>query len=328
MAKKKKQNDFNIDSPELFIEAIKSIDEKIKVNVYNPIEFISTGSMIIDEICGGGIPRGKITELTGDNSSGKTSVSVTTATQCQKAGGKVLWLDAENSFHKDYFVKLGLDLSPEKFTKIAGPLTGEKYFNIAAQAIKSGYYDLVVLDSITALIPGAAIGDIEETSQMGLHARMVSKGINSLNNALAENDKTAVILINQQRLKLSTYISSNAPTGGNAMKFFPAIKLKFRAKELIAKDSEFIALKMEIKTLKNKVSSPKVEGEAILYFDRGFDRISELAALAIAKGIVLQSGAWITYGEDRIQGYVKFVEYIKQNKLEDELEEKIKTTKF
>ncbi|NPA53270.1 MAG: recombinase RecA [Aquificae bacterium] len=287
------------------------------------VEAIPSGSLTLDLATGiGGIPRGRVTEIYGPESSGKTTLTLHIIAEAQKRGGKAVFIDAEHAFDPKYAKAIGVNLED---LIISQPDYGEQALEIAETLIRSGVVDVVVIDSVAALVPKAELeGDIED-SNVGLHARLMSKAMRVLKGAVNKSN-TALILINQIREKVGVMFGNpETTTGGRAIKFFADMRLEVRKKDL--KDSgEKVGSRVKVKVVKNKLAPPFKEAEFDVIYGEGISKEGELLDLGEELGIIKKSGAWYSYGEQKIgQGREKAREFLKHNpEIADEIEKKIR----
>lgn len=287
------------------------------------VEAIPSGSLSLDIATGiGGIPRGRVTEVYGPESSGKTTLTLHVIAEAQKKGGKAVFIDAEHAFDPKYAKAIGVNLED---LIISQPDYGEQALEIAETLIRSGVVDVVVIDSVAALVPKAELeGDIED-SNVGLHARLMSKAMRVLKGAVNKSN-TALILINQIREKVGVMFGNpETTTGGRAIKFFADMRLEVRKKDL--KDAgEKVGSKVKVKVVKNKLAPPFKEAEFDVIYGEGISKEGELLDLGEEIGIIKKSGAWYSYGDQKIgQGREKAREFLKQNpEIADEIEKQIR----
>ncbi len=287
------------------------------------VEAIPSGSLTLDIATGiGGIPRGRVTEIYGPESSGKTTLTLHLIAEAQKRGGKAVFIDAEHAFDPKYAKAIGVNLED---LIISQPDYGEQALEIAETLIRSGVVDVVVIDSVAALVPKAELeGDIED-SNVGLHARLMSKAMRVLKGAVNKSN-TALVLINQIREKVGVMFGNpETTTGGRAIKFFADMRLEVRKKDI--KDSgEKVGSRVKVKVVKNKLAPPFKEAEFDVIYGEGISKEGELLDLGEELGIIKKSGAWYSYGDQKIgQGREKAREFLKQNpEIADEIEKQIR----
>ena len=280
---------------------------------------ISSGSLLIDKILSGGIGKGRITEIYGLESSGKTTLTLQFAAQCQKEGGRVAFVDAENALDLSYAKHLGVDVDNMIFTQ---PSSGEQALEIVDALAKSGDIDLIIVDSVAALVPQAELDGEMSDVTIGLQARMMSKAMRKLTGTLNEH-QCAVIFINQIRMKINTGFMMGNPettTGGNALKFYSSTRIELRKTTAIKSGDEVIGSKVKVKCVKNKIGKPMMVVEVPMIFGEGFSAKGEAIDLAVEYDLIQKSGGWFTtHDGQRIQGLKKVQEYY--NEHEDLLEE-------
>lgn len=273
------------------------------------IDTISSGSLKIDEILGvGGFPRGRIIEIYGPESSGKTTFALHAIAEAQKNGGKAAFIDAEHALDPVYAQKLGVKIED---LILSQPDTGEQGLEIADTLISSGAIDIIVIDSVAALVPRSEIeGEMGDT-HVGLQARLMSQALRKLSGVINKT-KTVAIFINQLREKVGVmYGNPEVTTGGRALKFYSTIRMEVRRGEAIKDGTEQIGSKAKVKIVKNKVAPPFKTTEVDIMYGEGISRIGELLDVAVDKDIVNKSGAWFSYKEERIgQGRENAKKYI------------------
>jgi recombination protein RecA len=288
------------------------------------IESISTGSIGLDVALGiGGMPRGRVCEVYGPESSGKTTLTLQVIAEAQKLGGMAAFVDAEHALDPNYAEKLGVDVDE---LLVSQPDTGEQALEITDMLVRSGAVDIIVIDSVAALTPKAEIEGEMGDSHMGLQARLMSQALRKLT-ANIKRSNTMVIFINQIRMKIGVMFGSpETTTGGNALKFYATIRLDIRRIGAIKKGDEIIGNQTRVKVVKNKVSPPFKMAEFEILYGHGISREGEIIDLGVQHGIVDKAGSWYSYGEDRIgQGKENVREYLKQNpKTAEEIEAKIR----
>ena len=274
---------------------------------------LSSGSLLIDKILGGGIGYGRITEIYGAESSGKTTLSLQFAAQCQKEGGRVAYIDVENALDVNYAKHLGVNTNEMIFTQ---PSSGEQALEIADALIKSGEVNLIVVDSVAALTPQAELDGEMGDVTIGLQARMLSKAMRKLTGSLNEHN-CAIIFINQIRMKINTGFMMGNPettTGGNALKFYASQRIELRKTTSIKSGDEVIGTHVKVKCVKNKLAVPMKVCEATMIFGDGFSAKGEAIDLAVDYGFIEKSGAWMTtHDGQRFQGLKKVQEYYENN---------------
>ncbi len=288
------------------------------------IAVYSTGSLGLDLALGvGGLPRGRVVEIYGPESSGKTTLTLHAIASCQAAGGTAAFIDAEHALDPGYAHKLGVDLEN---LLISQPDTGEQALEIADMLVRSGAVDLIVIDSVAALTPKAEIeGDMGD-SHVGLQARLMSQALRKLTANISRTN-TLVIFINQIRMKIGVmYGSPETTTGGNALKFYASVRLDIRRIGAIKKSDEVVGNDTRVKVVKNKVAPPFREAEFAIYYGEGISRLSELVDLGVKFEIVEKSGAWYSYQGERIgQGKDNARQYLKEHpELAAQIEERVR----
>ena len=288
------------------------------------IEAISTGSIGLDVALGiGGMPKGRVCEIYGPESSGKTTLTLQVIAEAQKLGGTAAFVDAEHALDPNYAEKLGVNVDE---LLVSQPDTGEQALEITDMLVRSGAVDVIVIDSVAALTPKAEIEGEMGDSHMGLQARLMSQALRKLT-ANIKRSNTMVIFINQIRMKIGVMFGSPETTsGGNALKFYASVRLDIRRIGAIKKGDEIIGNQTRVKVVKNKVSPPFKMAEFEILYGYGISRHGEIIDLGVQNGIVDKAGSWYSYGEDRIgQGKENVREYLKQNPAtSDEIEAKIR----
>lgn len=273
---------------------------------------VSTGSLGLDIALGiGGLPRGRIVEIYGPESSGKTTLTLHAIAEAQKAGGMAAFIDAEHALDPIYAAKLGVDVAN---LYISQPDNGEQALEIADTLVRSGALDIVVIDSVAALTPKAEIeGDMGD-SHMGLQARLMSQALRKLT-ANIKKSNTLVIFINQIRMKIGVMFGNpETTTGGNALKFYASVRLDIRRIGAIKKGDEVIGAETRVKVVKNKVSPPFKQTEFDIMYGEGISRTGEIIDLAVKANIIEKSGSWYSYGDKRIgQGKENVKQFLKDN---------------
>ena len=259
---------------------------------------ISTGSLSLDVALGvGGLPRGRIIEVYGPESSGKTTMALQVVAECQKLGGSAAFVDAEHALDPTYADKLGVDIDE---LLVSQPDTGEQALEITDMLVRSGAVDVVMVDSVAALTPKAEIeGDMGD-SHMGLQARMMSQALRKLTGNIKRSN-TMVIFINQIRMKIGVMFGNpETTTGGNALKFYASVRLDIRRIGAIKKGDEVVGNDTRVKVVKNKVAPPFKQCEFEILYGEGTSREGELITLGVNQGIIEKSGAWYSYNDERI----------------------------
>lgn len=297
--------------------AIKEIEKKFGKDTFSQTEnfnneVIKTGSFLLDNAIGvGGLPKGKIIEIYGNESSGKTTIALQCVKESISSGGSVAYIDAECSIDSKYLTSLGID--PSKLL-IATPEYGEQAFSIIDALIKTNMVDLIVVDSVAALVPKVDVESSMEDQSMGTHARMMSKGLKIIQTSLSKS-KTTIIFINQVREKIGVMFGNNeTTTGGRALKFFSCIRLDVRRSELIKSGNDVIGIKSKITVTKNKVAPPFKVCFVDIFFNKGFDPTKEIIDFAIEYEIIKKSGSWFYYNKTKLsQGRNNLDLYLKEN---------------
>ena len=259
---------------------------------------ISSGSLLIDEALGiGGYPRGRIIEIYGPESSGKTTLALQAISEIQKKGGKAAYIDAENAIDPTYAKNLGVQIDD---LILSQPDSGEQALEIAELLIKSGAIDLLVVDSVAALVPQAELDGIMSDSSMGLQARLMSKAMRKLSGVMNKS-KCTVIFINQLREKIGVvYGNPETTTGGRVLKFYASIRIEVRKGEAIKQGTDIIGNKVNVKIVKNKVAPPFKTATIEIRYGEGVSRVSEIIDLAVQYDIIEKSGAWFSYNGEKI----------------------------
>ena len=282
------------------------------IGAVRDIESISTGSLGLDIALGiGGLPRGRVIEIYGPESSGKTTLTLQVIAEAQKLGGTAAFVDAEHALDPAYAEKLGVNVDE---LLVSQPDTGEQALEITDMLVRSGSIDVVVVDSVAALTPKAEIeGDMGD-SHMGLQARLMSQALRKLTGNI-QRSNTMVIFINQIRMKIGVMFGNpETTTGGNALKFYSSVRMDIRRTGAIKKGEEIIGNETRVKVVKNKMAPPFKKAEFQILYGEGISREAELIDLGVEHGFVVKSGAWYSYGDDRIgQGKDNVREFLKKN---------------
>ena len=294
-------------------------------NVRPPIAVIPTGSIALDIALGiGGLPRGRVVEIYGPESSGKTTVALHAIANAQKAGGIAAFIDAEHALDPEYAKRLGVDTDG---LLVSQPDTGEQALEIADMLIRSGAIDIIVIDSVAALVPRAEIEGEMGDSHVGLQARLMSQALRKLTGAINSTNTTA-IFINQLREKIGVMFGSpETTTGGKALKFYASVRLDVRRIETLKDGTDPVGNRTRVKVVKNKVSPPFKQAEFDILYGHGISREGGLIDMGVDQGFVRKAGAWYTYEGDQLgQGKENARNFLKDNpQLADEIELKIKT---
>ena len=289
-----------------------------------PVEVIPTGSIALDIALGiGGLPRGRVVEIYGPESSGKTTVALHAVANAQKAGGIAAFIDAEHALDPEYAKNLGVDTDA---LLVSQPDTGEQALEIMDMLIRSGAIDVVVIDSVAALVPKAEIEGEMGDSHVGLQARLMSQALRKIAGALNTSGTTA-IFINQLREKIGVFFGSpETTTGGKALKFYASVRLDIRRIETLKEGTDAVGNRTRVKVVKNKMAPPFKQAEFDIIYGVGISREGGLIDLGVEHGFVRKSGAWYTYEGDQLgQGKENARTFLKDNPdLADEIEKKIK----
>lgn len=297
---------------------------KMGDKTHQDIEVIPTGCLTLDKALGiGGIPKGRIIEIYGPESSGKTTVALTVVSECQKLGGTCAFIDAEHALDPSYAEKIGVNIND---LYVSQPSTGEEGLEICEALVRSGAVDLVVIDSVAALTPKAEIDGEMGDSFIGLQARLMSQALRKLTGIVSKTN-TIVIFINQLREKVGVMFGSpETTTGGKALKFYSSIRLDVRKTDTIKNGDEIIGNKTKVKVVKNKMAPPFKTAEFEIMFGKGISKVGCLIDLAVEFNIIEKSGAWFSYNGDKIgQGKENAKAYLEANQeIYKEVEEKIR----
>jgi recombination protein RecA len=289
-----------------------------------PMDVIPTGSIALDVALGiGGLPRGRIVEIYGPESSGKTTLALHAIASVQAAGGLAAFIDAEHALDPDYASRLGIDLDS---LYVSQPDTGEQALEITDTLVRSGAIDLIVIDSVAALVPRAEIEGEMGDSHVGLQARLMSQALRKMAGALS-NTNTTCIFINQLREKIGVMFGSpETTTGGKALKFYASVRLDVRRIETLKGGTEAVGNRTRVKVVKNKVAPPFKQAEFDILYGEGISREGSLIDLGVDCGIVKKSGAWYTYESDQLgQGKENSRTFLKDNPdLANDIEKRIK----
>jgi len=290
------------------------------------VEVISSGSLTLDLALGvNGYPKGRIVEIYGPESSGKTTLAIHAIAECQKNGGIAAFIDAEHAFDQFYAKRLGVDIDN---LLISQPDNGEQALEITDNLIRSGAIDLIVIDSVAALTPKAEIEGEMGDSQMGLQARLMSKALRKLTGSISKA-KCSCIFINQLRDKIGVMFGNpETTTGGNALKFYASVRIDIRRSTQLKDGEEIIGNRVKVKVVKNKVAPPFRKAEFDVMYGEGISKIGEIIDLGVDLNIIKKSGSWFSYGEMKLgQGRDAVKSIITDNiELMDELEAKIRLT--
>lgn len=299
-------------------------DENAAVDV----DVVSTGSLGLDIALGiGGLPKGRIIEIFGPESSGKTTLTLQTIAECQKQGGKCAFIDAEHALDPIYAKKLGVNIDD---LLVSQPDNGEQALEIADMLVRSGAIDLIVVDSVAALTPKAEIEGEMGDSHMGLQARLMSQALRKITGN-AKRSNCMVIFINQIRMKIGVMFGSpETTTGGNALKFYASVRLDIRRIGSVKDGEEILGSETRVKVIKNKMAPPFRQTEFQIMYGEGINRLGEVVDLGVEIGAVGKSGAWYSYGEGKIgQGKANTVKYLLENpQIAQEIESRIRAEKL
>jgi recombination protein RecA len=277
-----------------------------------PISSISTGSLGLDHAIGiGGLPRGRVVEIYGPEGSGKTTLALTVVAQAQRQGGTAVFIDAEHAFPAEFATTIGVDLDD---LHVSQPSTGEEALEIADQLVRSGAVDVIVIDSVAALVPKAEIEGEMGDSHVGLQARLMSQALRKLTATVAKSN-TCIIFINQLRMKIGVmYGNPETTTGGNALKFYASVRLDIRRIGQIKDRDDIVGNTTRVKVVKNKVAPPFKQVEFDIMYGEGISKVGEILDLGVKAGLIEKSGAWFSYDSIRIgQGRENAKIYLKEN---------------
>jgi recombination protein RecA len=276
------------------------------------VAVISTGAISLDGALGvGGIPRGRVTEIYGPEASGKTTIALHIIAEAQKAGGIAAFIDAEHALDPVYAQKLGVKTGE---LLISQPDTGEQALEIAETLVRSGAVDVVVIDSVAALVPKAELDGEMGDPQMGLQARLMSQALRKLTGIISKS-KTSMVFLNQIRQKIGMFVGNpETTTGGNALKFYASVRLDIRRINQVKEGEEVTGSRVRVKVVKNKVAPPFRQAEFDIMYGEGISREGDLLDLAAEHGLITKSGAWYSYHEERIgQGRENAKKYLREN---------------
>lgn len=281
-------------------------------NTVLAVEAVSTGSLTLDIALGiGGLPKGRIVEIYGPESSGKTTMTLQAIAQCQKAGGTCAFIDAEHALDPQYAHKLGVDLDN---LLVSQPDHGEQALEIADMLVRSGAIDMIVVDSVAALTPRAEIEGEMGDSHMGLQARLMSQALRKITGN-AKRSNCMVIFINQIRMKIGVMFGSpETTTGGNALKFYASVRLDIRRIGQVKEGDEIVGSETRVKVVKNKMAPPFKEALFQILYGKGVNQLGELVDLAVAQELVQKAGAWYSYQGNKIgQGKNNVIRHLEEN---------------
>jgi len=333
----KKQNEIKTNQKEKILNAvigdlkgkfgegsIMKLGEIKKVDV----DVISTGSLSLDFALGvGGLPRGRVIEIFGAESSGKTTLALHVISEAQKKGGVAAFVDAEHALDAEYAKKLGVDIDN---LLISQPDTGEQALEIVESLVRSGAVDVIVVDSVAALTPRVEIEGEMGDSHVGLQARLMSQAMRKLTAAVAKTN-TIVIFINQTRMKIGVMFGNpETTTGGMALKFYASVRIEVKKIAQIKQGDKIIGNRIKATVVKNKVAPPFKSCELDIIYNEGFSKTAEILNLGLLHGIISKSGAWFTYNNEKIgQGFEGAMKYLKENKpIANEILKKIREVAF
>jgi recombination protein RecA len=297
---------------------------KLGDGIVNDIEAIPTGALSLDHALGiGGIPRGRVTEVYGPESSGKTTLCLHVIAEAQKMGGLAAFIDAEHALDVNYAKKLGVDTAN---LLISQPDFGEQALEITDTLVRSNALDVIVIDSVAALVPRSEIEGEMGDATMAVQARLMSQALRKLTAAISKS-KTSVVFINQLRSKIGVMFGNpETTTGGNALKFYASLRIDIRRIAAIKEGEDVIGNRTKVKIVKSKVAPPFKQVEFDILYNEGISKTGDLIDLGVDQGIVKKSGAWFTYGEDRFQGREGFRQkLIEMEDLRNNLEKEIRT---
>ena len=296
---------------------------KLGDNAIEAVEFIPTGSIALNVALGiGGLPKGRVIEIYGPESSGKTTLALHAIAESQKTGGIAAFIDAEHAFDRFYAQKLGVDVEN---LLVSQPDNGEQALEIVENLIRSGAIDIIVIDSVAALTPKSEIEGEMGDSKMGLQARLMSQALRKLTSTISKT-ATCCIFINQLREKIGIMFGNpETTTGGNALKFYSSIRIDIRKVNQLKEGEEIIGNRVKVKVVKNKLAPPFRKAEFDIIYGEGISRILEIIDLAVEYNIIKKSGSWFSYGETKLGQGRDAVKKLLQDNLElsDELEKKI-----
>ncbi len=295
---------------------------------HKEIESIPTGALSLDIALGiGGVPRGRVIEVYGPESSGKTTLTLSIVAQAQKLGGIAAFIDAEHAMDPVYSRKLGVDVDN---LLVSQPDSGEEALEIAEALVRSNAIDILVIDSVAALVPKAEIDREMGEPTMGVQARLMSQALRKLTGTISKS-RTCVIFINQIRMKIGVMFGNpETTTGGNALKFYSSVRLDIRRIESLKKGDEIYGTRVKVKVVKNKVAPPFKIAEFEIHFSKGISKESCLLDIALKEGIISRAGTWFSYGAERIgQGRANAIAFLEEHaKIADEIEKKARKNAF
>jgi len=296
---------------------------KLGEATHQKVECFPTGSLSLDIALGGGIPRGRVIEIYGPESSGKTTLTLHAIAEVQRRGGTAAFIDAEHALDPSYAKRIGVDIDN---LLLSQPDNGEQALEIAETLVRSNAVDLIVVDSVAALVPRAEIEGEMGDSLPGLQARLMSQALRKLT-AVINKSKATVIFINQIRMKIGVMFGNpETTTGGNALKFYASLRMDIRRISQIKQGDEVIGNRTRVKVVKNKIAPPFRQAEFDIMYNEGISRSGDVLDLAVEKGIVEKAGAWFSYKDQKVgQGREASKKYLQDNpKVMDELSKKIR----
>lgn len=328
-----RNNDANSEKAKALAAALAQIEKQFgkgtimklgEGEVVEDIQVVSTGSLGLDIALGvGGLPRGRVIEIYGPESSGKTTLTLQVVAQMQKLGGTCAFIDAEHALDTSYAQKLGVNLNE---VLISQPDTGEQALEIVDSLVRSGAVDLIVVDSVAALVPKAEIEGEMGEAKMGLQARLMSQALRKLTASISKTG-TVCIFINQLRDKIGVvYGNPETTTGGNALKFYASVRVDIRKASVIKDGEEQMGARAKVKIVKNKLAPPFRRAEFDIMYGEGISKLGEIIDLGVDNGIIKKSGSWFSYGDQKLgQGRDAVKEALKNNDaLRDEIETKVR----
>jgi len=316
MTKKKPEEKERINLAEAISEIKEKFGEgaimKLKEAQKTNVEVISTGSLAVDLALGvNGIPRGRITEIYGGESTGKTTLALSILSEAQKAGGVAAFIDAEHALDPDYAKKIGVNIDD---LLISQPDSAEQGLQIVETLVRSGEVDIIVVDSVAALVPKTEVAGEMGELQIGLQARLMSQALRKLSGIVSKT-RTALIFLNQTRMKIGIMFGNPETTpGGLALKFYSSVRIELRRMAQIKQGEQIIGSRIKVKIVKNKVAAPFKTAELDIYYNEGISNASETINLGVKLGVIKKSGAHFQYKDDKIgQGMEKSKEFLKAN---------------
>ena len=296
---------------------------KLGEATHQQVECWPTGSLSLDLALGGGIPKGRVVEIYGPESSGKTTLTLHAIAEVQKAGGTAAFIDAEHALDPAYAKRIGVDVDN---LLLSQPDNGEQALEITETLVRSNAVDLIVVDSVAALVPRAEIEGEMGEAQMGLQARLMSQALRKLTGVISRSNST-VIFINQLRMKIGVMFGNpETTTGGNALKFYASVRMDIRRISQIKQGEDAVGNRTRVKVVKNKIAPPFRQAEFDIMYNEGISKAGDILDLAVAHGIVEKSGAWFAYNDQKIgQGREATKGYLQENpKIMDEIAKKVR----